>query len=134
MPDVLQRQRQGPTHRSGTRPYPTVNVWIVPAVITSIHDGDTVTVYADLGWHLSFVVHVRLAHINAPELARPGGVEARDYLATLAPVGSSVTLTSHSLDKYGRTLGSLTLPDGSDAATQMIAAAHAASYEGGPRP
>lgn len=107
--------------------------WVVPARILAVHDGDTVTVSADLGWRITFEVHVRLAHINAPELSTPAGKVSRGILAGLAPVGSLVTLTSHSLDKYGRTLGSLTLADGSDAATRMEIGGYAVPYEGGPR-
>lgn len=107
--------------------------WVVPAVVSNVHDGDTVTVAADLGWRISFVVHVRVAHINAPELPTSAGKAARDYLAAIMPVGSSVTLTSHSLDKYGRTLGSITLADGRDVAVAMVSAGHAVPYEGGAR-
>lgn len=107
--------------------------WVVPARILAVHDGDTVTVSADLGWRITFEVHVRLAHINAPELSTPEGKIARVYLASLASIGSVVTLTSHSLDKYGRTLGSLTLADGRDVSVEMLAGGYAVPYEGGPR-
>lgn len=110
------------------------DAWVVPAVILSVHDGDTITVRVDLGWHLTLeMLHVRLAHINAPELVTPEGKAARDYLAALVPIGSLVTLTSHSLDKYGRTLGTLTLADSRDAGVEMLASGHAVPYEGGPR-
>jgi endonuclease YncB( thermonuclease family) len=110
-----------------------VNEWTVPATIQSVYDGDTVTAQADLGWHISFVVHIRLAHIDAPELRTPEGEPARSFLLSLIPVGSFVTLTSHSLDKYGRTLGTLTLADGRDVSVEMLAAGHAVPYEGGAR-
>jgi endonuclease YncB( thermonuclease family) len=111
-----------------------ISEWVVPAVVAAVYDGDTVTLNADLGWHITFVVHVRVAHIDAPELHAPGGVEARHFLVDeLAPVGSFVTLTSHSLDKYGRTLGTLTLADGRDVSVEMLAAGHAVPYEGGAR-
>lgn len=110
-----------------------MNEWTVPAVVSNVHDGDTITVTADLGWCISFVVHVRVAHINAPELATAEGKAARDFLATIIPIGSVVTLTSHSLDKYGRTLGTIVTVGSMDIAALMIAAGHAVPYEGGPR-
>jgi endonuclease YncB( thermonuclease family) len=105
----------------------------VPAIIRAVHDGDTATVDADLGWTISYRVHVRIAHINAPELTTPEGLVAKTAALELLPLGSTVTLTSHSLDKYGRTLGSLTLQDGSDFAVAMMAGGFAVPYEGGPR-
>src|SRR2546430_10186637 len=47
------------------------------------------------------VVTVRLNGINAIELNRPGGKEAREHLIALMPIGSKVTLTSFGWDKYG---------------------------------
>lgn len=121
-------------------------MWIVPARIVSVYDGDTLTVNADLerrvtdlGWHLTLeqritsLIHVRLAHINAPELGTPGGLEARDFLRTLFDPKAELILNSHSLDKYGRTLGTITLPDGRDVSQVMLDSGHAVPYEGGPR-
>lgn len=109
------------------------DAWVVPSTVRTVHDGDTLTLDADLGWTITYRVHVRIAHINAPELGQPGGVEARDYLRGLLVSSVVVTLTSHSLDKYGRTLGTLTLADGRDVAVEMLASGHAVPYEGGPR-
>lgn len=107
--------------------------WIVPATVLSVHDGDTATVMADLGWRITLQVTVRILHINAPELATPEGKGARDYAKTLLVVGSLVTLASKELDKYGRSLGTLTLGDGTDFGSLMIAGGYAVPYEGGPR-
>jgi micrococcal nuclease len=105
--------------------------WVVPATVLSIHDGDTLTVQADLGWYIQIMaLHVRVAHINSPELTTPKGKKARDYLRGILKIGDVVTLTSHSLEKYGRTLGSVTLPDGRDLATLMVESGNAVPYEG----
>lgn len=107
--------------------------WVVPVVVVAVTDGDSVWVDADLGWHLTLRMPVRVAHINAPEVATDAGKAARDYARTLLPVGTKLTLTSHSLDKYGRSLGTLTYPNGNDYGALMVAAGHAVAYEGGAR-
>jgi endonuclease YncB( thermonuclease family) len=106
-----------------TRPY------VYPATVATVHDGDTLRAVCDLGFHATLTVDVRLDGINARELHTPGGREAREQLAALV-LGQQVTLTSLGLDKYGRCLGRLTLPDGSDVATAMVGAGYAAPYSG----
>jgi micrococcal nuclease len=82
--------------------------WTVPARILRVIDGDTIECDLDLGWHITYRAKVRIAGINAPEMSVPAGAEARAYLIHLLgwrtgtePV---VTITSRSLDKYGRVL------------------------------
>lgn len=99
------------------------------------HDGDTLTCRVDLGFHITIRVSCRLAGINARELGTPGGREARDHLRSLCPPGTPVTLASLGLDKYGRALAHLTLPDGGDLADRMITHGYAAAWDGtGVRP
>jgi micrococcal nuclease len=112
---------------------PVSREWTVPARVVQVHDGDTITVVCDLGWKINCQVSVRIAHINAPELATPEGKAADAFVLTFCKAGDEVTLTSHSLDKYGRTLGSITLTDGRDFGTIMLAAGAALPYEGGKR-
>lgn len=109
---------------------------VYPATVTSVHDGDTCAVMADLGFGVWRAVTVRLDGINARELAQPGGAEARAYLIGLLPVGTKVTLTSLGWDKYGdRTDGLLALSNGDDVSALMVAAGYAARWNGiGPRP
>lgn len=83
------------------------------AKVVRIIDGDTLVLDIDLGlsvWRHG--EHIRLAGIAAPELAQAGGKEARDYLASLCPPGTEVTITTHrdKTEKYGRYLGTLTRP------------------------
>lgn len=107
-----------------------------PAVVTGVHDGDTVQVLADLGFAVWRYVNVRLAGINAIELGQPGGREARDHLRALLPVQTPVTLVALGWDKYGdRVDGHLVLPDGHDASVVMVADGYAAPWDGtGPKP
>lgn len=102
-----------------------------PAVVAAIHDGDTLTVRADLGFMVWEDVHVRLAGCNAAELNTDAGKAARDHLAALAPPNTAVTLICLGPDKYGgRWQGGIILPDGVDVAEQMIADGYAAVWNG----
>lgn len=113
-----------------------MSVRVYPAVVVSVHDGDTATVSVDQGWDNSRLCAIRLYGMNAIELNQPGGPEARDHLMAMLPVGLAVTLISHGWDKYGdRTDGQIILPNGVDTGIQMTADGYAAAWTGkGPRP
>jgi len=121
------------------------------ATVASIHDGDTLDVdilLAKTGklktdLDLGFNVHrtttgtrlerqsVRLLGCNAPELATVAGRAALAFIETLLKVGDTVTLVSHGWDKYGgRIDGQITLSDGRDLTSVMVAAGHAAVWDG----
>jgi micrococcal nuclease len=103
-----------------------------PAKIVRVVDGDTCHMNIDLGFCTWIMDRsVRIAGINSPELATPEGKLARDFARTLLPIGTQVQLRSHSLDKYGRVLGSITLPDTTDYGVAMVAAGMAVLYDGG---
>lgn len=106
------------------------------ANILSVHDGDSLRIDVDLGFHLSVDLGVRLHGINTRELKDPGGKEARDHLLGLCPIGSEVLFRSFGPDKYGgRWLGVLTSHGDRDVATQMIRDGFAAPWDGkGPKP
>lgn len=77
------------------------------ATVDRIIDGDTVRLTVDTGFHITFRDNFRLAAINAPELDTAAGREARDLLATLLPLGSTVTINTSKADKYGRWLAEI---------------------------
>lgn len=122
-----------------------------PATVVEVHDGDTIKVAArlarnrgrdqDLGFHVYresgwLVLHalVRLLGCNARELSQPGGVEARDHLAALLPVGKVVTLTTVGADKFAR-WDAKVLADGVDLVQQLIDDEWLAPWDGtGERP
>ena len=87
--------------------FPTEFEYWYQATVISIHDGDTMTLDIDMGRRLRTDDSIRLYGINAPELSQAGGREARDYLRTLCPIGSTVRLRTfkNQEDKYGRWLG-----------------------------
>lgn len=96
-----------------------------PAVVVRLVDGDTVRLSLDLGLHIWRTDNCRIAGINAPELDTDAGKIAAAAAATLLRPGDVVTFTSKALDKYGRPLGAITLADGQDFGTVMVAAGHA---------
>lgn len=72
---------------------------VITGGVFSVHDGDTLTLTNGTGRH-----KVRLAGIDAPELAQPFGTESRDYLRSLAPIGSQATADVTDTDRYGRSV------------------------------
>lgn len=113
------------------------------AVIRDVHDGDTVKVDVDLGWATwRHDEPLRLVGLNAPELNTAAGKEARDYLTTVLPVGSGVTIRTEKdkREKYGRMLATVWDNDrgdvhGDSVNDMLIRTKHAVAWDGkGPRP
>lgn len=85
------------------------------AVITHLVDGDTFDV--SIGGRIE---RIRMLNIDTPETKDPNldvqclGPEAAAYLASLIPVGATVTLEydEERTDRYGRTLAGVFTPDG----------------------
>lgn len=106
-----------------------------PARVVEVYDGDTTVFDLDLGfgvrlpgvtWSGKRQWACRVFGINAPELNTDAGKAARDYAQTVLVVGDICAVTSHGWDAYsGRFDGEITLPNGDDFATRMIAAGHA---------
>jgi endonuclease YncB( thermonuclease family) len=93
--------------------------WAFTGTVQRVHDGDTVTVDG---------VRVRLFGIDAPELAQPGGQEARRYLASLVQ-DRAVDVVSKDQDAYGRDVAVLLLlPGRQDVNAAMVKAGHAWVY------
>lgn len=75
----------------------------IPATVVSIGDGDTLRVREG-----NRTLNVRLACIDAPETSQaPHGANARSQLLALAPLASSVELSLHATDRYGRAVAEL---------------------------
>lgn len=116
-------------------------VWTVPATVLRVVDADTLDVSLDLGWHITLHAKVRLAGVNAPELATAAGKAARDWVVSQLlrlPNGDiaeyrPVTVVSHSLDKYGRVLGDVFVGPavtGTSLSGLLLAAGHAVPMGG----
>ena len=82
--------------------------------VVSVLDGDTREVL-----HNRHPERIRLSGIDCPEKGQPYGHRAKQ--ATSAMVfGKEVTLQTHGLDKYGRTLGDVILPDGMNLNQELV--------------
>jgi endonuclease YncB( thermonuclease family) len=107
------------------------------ATVNEVHDGDTLYGWIDQGigqWSHGAAkngIGLRLNGCNARELSEPGGPEARDHLASLIPVGTVLPITSVSWDKYSNRLDvTVTMPDGSDLVSALIAEQWAVAWDG----
>ena len=80
----------------------TVQAGTLTGKVVGVHDADTLTLLVAGNQQ----VKVRLAGIDAPELAQPYGQQAKQALSALA-FGKEARVESAGLDKYGRTLGTV---------------------------
>lgn len=104
------------------------------ARITSGYDGDTFRADIDLGFGMWIMNQpIRVYGIDAPEKDTPEGLAAMRFAEAMLRPGTRIVLTTikDKKEKYGRYLGSVTLPDATDFASRMIAAGHAVPYFGG---
>lgn len=105
-------------------------IWVCPVTILRWKDGDTCEVNIDRGWRgWTIKEAIRVFGLWCPELAAPGGPEARDHAQKLLPIGAIAVLHSRTLQSLGRTIGDLRLLDGRDFASEMIAAGHGTRTE-----
>lgn len=92
----------------------TACLYTYMAVVTSVYDGDTITVDVDLGLHTwQHDVKIRLARINAPEVRgkqKPQGIVSRDWLRSQIK-GKTIMLKTiqDKAGKYGRYIGEIWL-------------------------
>ena len=76
--------------------------------VVSVLDGDTIDVLHNQG-----PSRIRLSGIDCPEKGQAYGQQAKQAASTLV-YGKQVTLQTYGLDKYGRTLAVVFLPDGTN--------------------
>jgi endonuclease YncB( thermonuclease family) len=105
------------------------HIWIVPAVVVRVVDGDTVVVHMEVipGFVLH-EAHVRVQGINSPEMNTAAGKEAKLAADVYLPVNAVITLTMQDTDKYGRMLAKVTTADGRSFGDMMVASGHAVVY------
>ncbi|MBO9666805.1 MAG: thermonuclease family protein [Bdellovibrio sp.] len=84
--------------------------------VLSVHDGDTLTIQVPAE---NMKYKVRLLGVDTPEVDFFGhsqgeiAEKARDFVASLAPVGSTITVVfdDNGMDKHGRVLGRILVGD-----------------------
>jgi micrococcal nuclease len=87
-------------------------LYVYKAEVTSVYDGDTITVDIDLGLHIWIKDEkIRLSRINAPEIRgseRPKGLLSRDFLREQI-LNKEITINTikDRKGKYGRYLGEI---------------------------
>jgi endonuclease YncB( thermonuclease family) len=86
-------------------PAPAAAVSEYQGEVVRILDGDTIEVL-----HNNKAERIRLHGIDCPEKGQAYGNNAKHAASNLA-FGMEVTLQTHGLDKYGRTLADVLLPD-----------------------
>jgi endonuclease YncB( thermonuclease family) len=87
--------------------------------VTSVHDGDTITLNGE---------SVRLASIDAPELDQAYGQQSRADLSTMI-MGQTVTVTFAQKDRFDRVVGSVFKPDCTNVNLNMVLVGAAWYYE-----
>ena len=71
--------------------------------VSRVIDGDTIKDSDDKS--------IRFSLVSAPELSEPGGIEAKEYIESVCPVGSSILIDEDDLQlsgSYDRTIAKIT--------------------------
>src|SRR5215475_3613720 len=82
--------------------------------VVGVLDGDTIEVL-----HKKHPERIRLNGIDCPEKGQAYGKKAKQAASELV-FGKQVTLQTHGLDKYGRTIADVLLPNGTNVNHQLV--------------
>lgn len=82
--------------------------------VVSITDGDTISVI-----HNGVPEKIRLNGIDCPEKGQAFGAKSKQFTSDMA-FGKIVTVKEHGRDKYGRTIGDVFLPDGTNLNKELV--------------
>lgn len=91
--------------------------------LVKVLDGDTVEVIHD-----GKAERIRLAQIDSPEKNQPFGQAAKRYVLDVAAL-KIVTVEVDTVDRYGRTVGEIFLPNGDNLNKQIVGAGYAWQYK-----
>jgi len=92
--------------------------------VVKVKDGDTIVVLTPD--HQS--ITVRLAEIDCPEKSQPYGKVAKEFTADLC-FGKSVKLQVRDHDRYGRTVATVLLNDGTNVNYELVKNGYAWQYK-----
>ena len=107
-----------------------------PSVVHKVEDGDTAYFWCDQGFDNWRYTKVRIRGTAARKLSMPGGVEARDFLASILPARSfplepTCIVYSYKWDKYSpRVDGDILLFNGRMVSELMIESGYASPWDG----
>jgi micrococcal nuclease len=107
------------------------NTEIIQGRVVGINDGDSITLLLDNNVQLK----VRLEGIDCPEKKQDFGTQAKQFTSDLA-FSKTVTVHKTGVDKYGRTLGYVILPDNTNLNEALLKAGlawHFIKYNNSPR-
>jgi micrococcal nuclease len=90
-------------------------VYAYPALVISVHDGDTIRVRRGN----CEIERVRLASIDAPELKQPMGLAARSLTEQLT-LGRTVQISEKGHDRYGRVVANVIAPHGVNVSCELV--------------
>ena len=91
--------------------------------LVKVLDGDTVEVLHD-----GKAERIRLAQIDSPEKSQPFGHAAKRYVLDIADY-KIVTVKVATFDRYGRTVGEIFFPDGTNINKKIVGAGYAWQYK-----
>jgi len=91
--------------------------------VTAIKDGDTIEILKD-----GKPLRVRLLGVDAPEKNQDFGTRARQFTSDLC-FGKNVNLVVDGTDRYGRTVGTIILPDGRTLNQELVRGGFAWHYK-----
>ncbi|AKD05302.1 thermonuclease family protein [Pontibacter korlensis] len=132
---ILDRDENTPTATAedpvatvGKAPAPTSDTPSKPATaagdkVVGIKDGDTVVLLRN-----GQEVTVRLYGVDTPEKNQAFGQKAKEYTSNLA-FGKNVRLIVNNTDRYGRTVGTIILPDGRSLNEELVRNGYAWHYK-----
>ena len=90
----------------------------------TVHDGDTFWSRLDLGTHVDRRLWLRVRNLYCPELAQPGGPEARAYAETLLGGQALVVETFKDRQSFARYIADIWIVGHGDFAALMIEGGH----------
>ncbi len=82
--------------------------------VVAVADGDTLTLLVD-----QKEIRIRVSGIDCPERGQPFGTRAKKFTGDHA-FGQLVTVNVLDHDRYGRTIGRVALPDGTDLSKLLV--------------
>jgi micrococcal nuclease len=102
----------------------TTPAYAYRALVISVHDGDSVRIRSKQ----SGSERVRLAGVDAPELAQPLGLKARSVTEQLT-LGQIVNIHERGHDRYGRVVADITTTRGVNVSHELVREGLAWWYE-----